>query len=151
MLALAGCYHPAAEVACPVRCPDGACPDGLTCGADGLCHAGSAACPNIDAPSDNPNCFGHGLLRVCLTETPPDTLVLLGFPYVIDTNSSCDPVTGADGMCVIVAGTMGVGGASAQLRATGSRPLVVVRPESVVLSGLGQRGSVRVWQGRETA
>lgn len=43
---LAGCYDPSVDSNCRVACQPGgtACPDGLACGADSLCHAGQLDC-----------------------------------------------------------------------------------------------------------
>lgn len=58
-LAAAGCYRPAFEAPCTVRCDDGLCPASLVCGPDRLCRAaGGGECPQdasaVDAPADAP-------------------------------------------------------------------------------------------------
>jgi alpha-tubulin suppressor-like RCC1 family protein len=59
MIALAACYSPPSASDCAVRCevPDGPCPEGTTCQADGFCHASA----DEEACTGGPGANLHGL------------------------------------------------------------------------------------------
>jgi hypothetical protein len=59
LVLVAACYHPG-RLDCAVSCAGAApCPDGLTCGADLLCHGGATECSALDAAVE-PDGAGDG-------------------------------------------------------------------------------------------
>jgi len=48
VMLMGACYSPPAAEHCAIQCPDGVCPEGSTCMADGYCHA----------PDESPDCGG---------------------------------------------------------------------------------------------
>jgi len=88
-----------------------------------------------DAPADAANCYGTGLVTLCLVEAPsgnfdaPSTTEVM-----VDTDGPiCQPYSGDDpGWCVVAAETMTIRGA---LRGRGSKPLVLVASNSISVTG----------------
>ncbi|MBA3541121.1 MAG: hypothetical protein H0T79_16030 [Deltaproteobacteria bacterium] len=138
-IAITGCYRPAAIGDCEIGCESGACPTGLSCGADRLCFAnGGPACNDVtlDAGSDAaivdgsdvPTCIGS-FVQVCFRM--PLVLPDLQLVATLDTDSTSgclDDATvftvPADPKACVVAGqNVTVTGA---VRAVGSRPLIIV-------------------------
>jgi hypothetical protein len=83
-VAAMGCYRPAGEAPCSVRCDDGVCPSSLECGADMLCHApGAAACM---LPADGPSlCSGQSTM--CSADT--STLITCPASGQMATSTPC--------------------------------------------------------------
>jgi hypothetical protein len=93
--------------------PDGSPPDGSM----------------SDAPSGQA-CYGTGMVQVCLA-AQPTTPLPISSPMTIDTTSSpmcAVTVSGGSGYCVLAATTITI---EATLRATGTRPLVLVAADSI--------------------
>lgn len=128
VLVVAGCYHPAGEASCTVRCgPGGACPGALTCDtASGMCAAGGTCGGGGDAGAADgagATCFAtHMLGTFCF-----GTVAAMFAPTAIDTDGNCDAVvqrTGRPGdLCVLAADQIMIGG---DVIATGSRGLVLL-------------------------
>lgn len=110
------------------------------------------AMPSIDAAlsvdaeplepiSDSTACYGAALLRICLA-APPMSPLTVATETVLDTNTSflCEPRTSHNNLCVVAATTIAV---NAPLRATGSRPLVLIATETIFLDSLLDVGSHR--------
>ena len=160
----AGCYSPATERPCKASCnaADGSaaiCPGNQECMGDGLCHApGDPTCPppdDVDAPladlalidlpmTGPPYCFGStgGLMRYCNDTLSTEVLTL---PSTINTSNagSCTetPMSGTTQVCVIYAGRILV---TNDVRAIGSRPLVLVAVETINVQGTLDAASRRI-------
>src|SRR5262249_4075751 len=122
----AGCFNPHYE---QTSCPAGQCPMGLTC-IDGQCR----------------QCLGGAFLTVCLQSAPMGQMSLSSS---VDTGGSmCVAIevaistSGADKYCVL-AGTRISIIAGANVRATGSKPLVLVASDSISVDGTLDVGSHR--------
>jgi hypothetical protein len=144
---VAACYRPRVEGACEVQCDLAtapACPSGLACGADGLCHEG-IECSLIDAGVDDvvpdeamitPDCVQTLLLgNVC----PTSFVQSITFPptMTIQTDVVCGEIlnTPAGEVCLFAAETIIV---NAQIvRATGTRPLALFGRSSIVINTQG--------------
>jgi hypothetical protein len=147
-LVLPACFHPNYER--PTCGPGGQCPDGLTCRGQ-VCESGSA--PEdasidasldaaidaaIDAPHDAPPeaavCFGS-FLNICLPSAPSAQLAIDELSLVDTGNSPlCAPVTSGGDFCVLTGTTITI---TATLRATGSKPLVLIASDSLTISVTG--------------
>jgi hypothetical protein len=118
LFGLGACFSPAPLTGTP--CPDGSCPDGLAC---------SAVTQTCELPGEvehNGTCIGTDL------ELCPETVIgVLVFdqPTTIDTDGACLPSTDPD-ICLIAGRNVSV---SSRLRAKGSRPLVVLALETLVV------------------
>lgn len=88
----------------------------------------------IDAPSSDATtadaslCFGKGIVRVCLAAAPTGQLTPPATINTSLTSTACAPTTNASAYCVVAAATITVTG---MLRATGSRPLVLLASEQI--------------------
>jgi hypothetical protein len=129
---VAGCFSPSYhEPACGAQ---NECPPGLSCMA-GTCKAGFDA--SLDVPIDAPrlNCFGTGLdVDVCLTALPGAELHVES-DRAVNTNdgsSDCDP--GVSAFCVIAGAGVRIDEVNT-LSASGTRPLIVVSTEEIVVDG----------------
>jgi hypothetical protein len=127
---LAGCYQPAAEATCSVRCPSGVCPSGMTCGGDGLCRSSPGdKCDVINDAGGGDDggklCFGHGFIRdFCVT--PPTTPRQFGTEQLSTLTSNCSEThEQLDGttLCFFVYTSIVFSGT---LRVTGPNPAVFV-------------------------
>jgi hypothetical protein len=159
----AGCNYGAGAFKCSssTDCTGGA---GGTCEPDGFCSFTDPNCTasgrrygdlagsqsndcvggqdaGTDAPPDAQLCFGTGLVRICL-QTPPTAPLTISTSTMIDTDSSsmCAPIASGGNYCVLAATTISV---EALLRATGSRPLVLVASDSIAVSNTIDVGSHR--------
>jgi hypothetical protein len=130
-ITLLGCYRPRLESACNVACDtDRTCPDGLSCGDDLLCHAGTTECSLQDANSDgaggdsgSPICFHPHLLPALGTSICAPSLGAVALAGTIDTDgdSRCfRPMP--SGPCILIADTVTTGGTVIVI---GSVPLAV--------------------------
>lgn len=158
---LSGCYSPATERPCKVRCAGGSaapCPGDQECMSDFLCHApGDPTCPppEIDAPladvalidlpaTGPPYCFGsdRGLLKFCSDAVANEPQ---NFSTTIDTGiaANCNdrPLSGGIELCVIYASTITITGT---VRVVGSRPLVLVAVQTIDVVGHLDAGSRRL-------
>lgn len=162
---LAGCYRPATEAPCVVTCnynAERACPGDLECMGDNLCHAPGGGCgptddvmridaPTDGAPVDNPPgsvCFGRGtgtgpgLLRICHPSSPALGALTLAPLINTDSNQLCEPVSqgpALPGLCVLYAENISFTG---RVRAEGSRALVLVASQGIVVDGTFDVGRV---------
>lgn len=121
--------------------PDANCPSGRRYGGDagvlsGTCvnQIGTGMDAAIDSPANaSPDarvCFGSGIVQICLAAAPTQPL-LLTTPTVLntDTPSMCTAVTsGGTNYCVVAATSISL---EAKLRATGSKPLVLLATDSI--------------------
>jgi hypothetical protein len=135
LVVIPACFNPTYDH--PTCGPNGACPSGLTCNAQQICERASLNDPNVDAQT----CVGTGLVRICL-QTPPTAPLTISTSTIIDTDSSsmCAPIASGGNYCVLAATTISV---EALLRATGSRPLVLVARDSIAVSNTIDVGSHR--------
>ncbi len=86
---------------------------------------------------DAPNCFGTGLVRVCLATVPTAPRVIVA-DLAIDTGTSslCEATTNAEAANLCVLSGMGIELASSRtLRARGTRPLVLISTTKIDVSG----------------
>jgi hypothetical protein len=96
-----------------------------------------AQSPDATAPMpDAQNCFGVGIVKVCLQVQPAGSINLPGPINPIDTTSSanCDQVVAQQGgpaLCVIAATNVTV---TNGMIATGARPLVVIATDSITVN-----------------
>lgn len=95
----------------------------------------------IDAPpdlaADAANCYGTGLVTLCLVETPAGNFdVPNGGAFLLDTDSAtiCKEYTGEPGYCVLAAQTMTI---NSTLRGRGKKPLVLVASDSITIAATG--------------
>lgn len=141
-LAPAGCYRPALEDACTVSCASGACPDGLICGADQLCHEpGRQTCTDDrrDASVDGvvvdnaPGCYGRDLVAGYCPPTVPTTHYAPADGTILLTDGSCQNPA-SDRYCIVMGQTVTIDGV---VRATGSRPLVLIAATTLTISATG--------------
>ncbi|HEY5951299.1 MAG TPA: hypothetical protein VIV40_37660, partial [Kofleriaceae bacterium] len=138
---LVGCYQPAAEDTCTVRCPSGVCPSGMTCGTDQLCRKSpSDQCNKIDGDGGidaNKLCFGSGLIRnFCIA--PPAAPLMFATAGTLDTSASNCSATlmQADGstLCIFIGTSVVI---DAPLRVTGPNPVVFLGVEQVTVTPAG--------------
>nr|HEX4315924.1 hypothetical protein [Kofleriaceae bacterium] len=140
---LVACYkfHPtdACEIACTTSCPDG-----LTCGANGLCHdPGAADCSPgggdggaVDSSlGSGSNCYGAGMVRMCFVTAPTGTLTLSGRIATggsdgDDCMSTQSQGSGRPELCVF-AGSDVVVADSSFARFVGTRPVAIVATGSI--------------------
>ncbi|HMG52413.1 MAG TPA: hypothetical protein VK601_03000, partial [Kofleriaceae bacterium] len=164
-----GCKYGAAEFACSA---EKSCGPGGTCESNGFCSFADSTCESgrrfgelggassgecvpaggamidasIDAPPDVPPdvlaCYGNGLVRVCFN-APPMTPLPIAAPMTVDTMTSplcAATVSGGANYCVIVATSISV---DATLRATGTKPLVLIASDMITVGATIDVGSHR--------
>lgn len=139
---LAGCYSPAGEPSCSVRCSGEACPIGLSCGTDGFCYRGTQCDQRPDASTDTDlgdgdGCPGLGFVHFCPSPVAP--LRMFGVESIDTTNpthcTEMKVLVGGELACVIAATTMTV---TAKLSVAGANPLVLVGVEKLTIEVGGQ-------------
>jgi len=168
-----GCKYGAEEFACSPEksCgPGGACESNGFCSfEDNSCEshrrfgelggANSGACvpiggaqmidASIDAPPDVPPdaraCFGTGIVQVCLAQAPAmpfnnGDLTTIDTGDTSATSKCAATVSGGENYCVIAGTSISITGA---LRATGSKPLVLLSTSTITVSQLIDVGSHR--------
>src|SRR6185295_11713540 len=90
LVALAACYDPSFA---HTQCGAGdACPAGQSCNrATGFCEVGDASIGvGSDGPtSDAQQCFGSGLVRVCLSSAPTQVLMFSGTTLDTSLATTC--------------------------------------------------------------
>jgi hypothetical protein len=94
-----------------------------------------------DAPPDTLACYGTSIVRVCFAAPPTQPLMITNATGVIDTTNSAmcaTTVSGADNYCVLAGTTITV---DATLRATGTKPLVLIASDSITVTQLIDVGS----------
>ena len=101
---------------------------------------------SVDAPDastvDAQTCFGTGLVKICLAAAPTQPLVISNLT-TIDTTTSpmcVATVSGGANYCVLAGTTITI---DAKLRATGSRPLVLIASDSITTGAVIDVGSHR--------
>ncbi|MBC7976035.1 MAG: hypothetical protein H7138_13770, partial [Myxococcales bacterium] len=111
----------------------GQCVSDLPLGTDGGGEVPiDASIDTPEIPPDATACFGTGIVRVCLVE-PPTQPLTISDATIIDTSNPamCAALlpgsTGGD-YCVVAATTIAINN---DLRATGSRPLVLLATDSI--------------------
>jgi hypothetical protein len=131
-------------------------PDETHCGPGGrsfgdLSGAQSGKCasgqpPEIDAGMSPPEgggmtpdaqvCFGNTLLHICLAAAPTQSLTISNTTPINTTNSPMcvATVSGGTNFCVVAATNINI---NATLRATGSKPLVLIASEAIMMSAAG--------------
>jgi len=144
--ALAACYAPAPQPGSP--CDNAPCPSGLVCSpATRVCELPGGSGGDAGTGGDGgggdaeagTRCYGTGILKLCLA-APPDRSVLLNGTLNTDTSTMCAPYDGT-GLCVVAGTEVGV---TSNLRATGSRPLVLISAGSIAITGTLDVASRRV-------
>ena len=130
LVAITGCrsmaeFAPATDP----ELPDAGTPDA------GTLDAGT---PDASVPGEVLACFGTQLLKVCVT---PSSLtgVTISAPLTIDTDSM-EMCTAIGKYCVIAGTTLTI---NATLRATGTKPLVLLASDSILVNQLIDVGSHR--------
>jgi hypothetical protein len=102
-----------------------------------------------DAPPDAPPgaqaCFGTGIVRVCFAAPPPTPLTISAQTTINTDNSSmcATTVSSTSDYCVIAATSITV---DATLRATGTKPLVLIASDAITVNQLIDVGSHRATQ-----
>lgn len=131
LVAITGCqsmaeFAPAADPAPDAGRPDAGTPD--------------AGAPDASAPGGEVlDCFGTQLLKICV---PPSSLtgVTISAPLTINTDTM-ELCTAIGKYCVIAASTLTI---NAALRATGTKPLVLLASDSILVNQLIDVGSHRL-------
>ena len=97
------------------------------------------ACHDPEPSAGESACFGNGIVHVCL-EAALTVPLMISKRRLLDTDSSpmCVPVLNGKNYCVIAGTTIAV---DARLRATGSRPLVLIASDSISVTALIDVGS----------
>lgn len=140
------CFHPSYEH--PACGPNQECPDGLVCGPDNVCGAQGSGGPGggdggvvgSDAPgdpSDARQCFGTGLVQVCLTAPPAGDKTLATTSLDTSSATACTQIVsqaGGPDLCVIAARNLTVTGT---VVATGTRALVLIAADTLVVQSGG--------------
>lgn len=127
---VAACFNPRYDR--PACGPASECPNDLRC-TGGFCVALDASGPMPDAPV----CFGTGIVAVCLQQSPSSPLVLAPASGVLNTDTDCAevvPQSGGPSLCVWSGTKLTVPGG---VFATGSRPLVLLAVDQVMLPATG--------------
>lgn len=93
-------------------------------------------------PPDALVCYGSGLVKVCFNDAPKDALAIADAKTLnTDNDALCvTPKSGGDGYCVVAATNITIG---ARLRATGSKPLVLVASGAITTTEQIDAGSTR--------
>lgn len=130
---LSACYEPRPQPGAP--CPDGVCPTPLVCSpSTRTCEASPDPTGDGSIGSDTGDaraCFGSGIVTICPSAAGDDTVTLFG-SINTDTSPLCIAYTGTPtAVCVVAAASVNV----QTLSATGSRPLVILATQSLVVSG----------------
>jgi hypothetical protein len=106
-------------------------------GMSGACVGGMAPVDSgTDAPPDARLCFGNAPFTICLASAPTAPMTIVGVtPLNTDTSNKCVATTsGGTGYCVVVGTTISIEEGS--LRATGTKPLVLISSDSITVSTL---------------
>jgi len=160
----AGCNYGAGEFTCGPDKPcggSGICepgfnlcsfPDEAKCGSGGrsfgdLAGDKSGKCVSGEQPDDagidapGQTCFGTGLLNICLQTAPTGSLTSALLTTInTDTSPKCAPVRSGGNYCVLAATTINL---DEKLRATGTRPLVLIAIDSITTTAVIDVGSHR--------
>jgi hypothetical protein len=136
---LAGCYQPNGEQTCTVTCPDGVCPNGMTCGGDGLCRSSPsddcAAIGDASLPDSNQVCVGQGLIKNFCFARPAAPFAPAAGVLMTDVANCTTTLMQASGplLCVFIGTRVSITGT---LRVVGSNPVVFVGVDEVSV-GMG--------------
>jgi hypothetical protein len=165
-----GCNFGASAFHCDT---DHTCGAGGTCEANGLCSFPDDSCgsggqrygdlsgdlsgkcvggnqPPVDAaidalivpPVDALVCYGSGIVKICFASAPTQPLTIAN-PTMIDTANPAmcaTTVSGGSNYCVLVATTITI---NAKLRATGTKPLVLIANDTITTGAQIDVGSHR--------
>jgi hypothetical protein len=128
-------------------CADGRRYGGLAGGQSDQCvpGQGQGSDASVDAAIDTPTpidtpppidaqvCFGTGIVAVCLAHAPTAPFTVNSSTNIVtdDTSACTATVSGATTYCVIAATTITI---NSTLRATGTRPLVLIASDSITVS-----------------
>jgi len=127
--------------------PDGSCGPGgqrygdLSGDLSGTCVPGNQ--PPADAGIDTPivppvdalACYGTGIVKVCFASAPTQPLTIGDQTLDTGVPAMCAiTVTGGNNYCVVVATTISITGT---LRATGTKPLVLIGSDTISITGSG--------------
>ena len=110
-------------------------------GIDGAGVAGDA--PTDDMRPDGPSlCYGTGLLRVCVDTAAVEPRTI-STQILVTTDTDCTfvlPQSGGPDVCVLASTTLAIE-ALGEMRAIGSRPLVLLATETILVAGSLDLGS----------
>lgn len=123
------------------RCPSGYSFGELSGSKAGQC-VGETTGPidaAVDAPPDAQACFGTAPLAICLQSAPSAPLSLSG-GFNTTTDPRCAALVSGGDYCVVVGTTIAI---SAKLRATGTRPLVLLASDTISVDSAIDVGSHR--------
>lgn len=135
------------------RCPSGRAFGGLGGANSGQC-VGDQPPPDGHLPDGPPPdaqlfCYGSSIVRVCFDAPPSGPLMIAASATTLDTGTGLSsgtqlicatPVSGGTGYCVIYATDITIG---AKLRATGSKPLVLIASRTIMTTAQIDVGSHR--------
>lgn len=158
---VSGCQYGPYTFVCTT---DTSCGDGGRCEPDvHLCSFASSACPSgrafgelggaeagqcVVGSQSGPTCYGPSFLTVCFNGPPASSLQIpstgsTASAITLDTVSGMSsdpalkcvtPASGGSNYCVVIATDITI---TAKLRATGTRPLVLIASDAIKISGTG--------------
>jgi hypothetical protein len=97
-----------------------------------MCVGKPLADAGVNGPPDAGNCYGTGIVKLCLASAPSKSWTLVNVtPVNTDSDARCEDPVGSPGNCCVIAATSITIQKNATLQATGSKPLVLVATDAI--------------------